>query len=665
MTAASTPTAAGTGPGAPATPAASPKAAHRRRGRAAHRSATDEAASQRSLTIDELLAPPSVKRTLRRAPEQVARAIRITWKAAPVELLIVSTLDILTGLGSAAQVLVARELLAVVLGEHGRLTLGKALPWMIAIALVTIGIRVATTITSEVSRLMSGKVEAWAVCQVADSTAGAALLDYERPEYHNLLMRAQMAATSRPVQMTSALSGSLAGITAIAGVGAALIAIAPPLLALIALGALPVWYTTRLASRALYRFSLAQTERDRRRNYLFLLLTHRDTAAEVRAFSLFGFLRGRMSDLYERRLKELAALVRRRVLISSIGGVASAAITLGTLVLLVWMIMHGHLSLASAGAAAGAVVLLGGRMHGLGSGSASLYENALYMQDFSTFVKRWPAQLENTEAPALPAFSRLEVNGVSFSYPSREAPVLHGVTMEMRRGEVIALVGENGSGKTTLAKILAGLYQPNEGTILWDGSPLGSAEAERLRRSTAVIFQEYGRYMMTAAENIGIGDVARISDIDAIARAARQAQADGFIGELPNRYDHMLGSEYFGGANISLGQWQRIALARAYFRNAPFVILDEPTASLDPRAEAALFRSVRSLFEGRSVLLISHRFASVREADRIYVLEAGRVIETGSHEELMILDGTYAEMFRLQAAPYGALATGSQRGGAR
>lgn len=642
----------------PTSPAA-PRRARHTQARARHAQSSASPAFEPA-TIDELLAPPPTKRSAGQAFTQVLRALHISWEAARTELLIVATLDVLTGAGTAAQVLVVRELLSVILGERGHLTVGKALPWIVVLALVTIAIRVGTTIAGEVSRLMCGKVEARSVCQLADSAAGAALLDYERPEYHNLLLRAQLAATTRPVQMVTGLTGSLSAITAIAGIGAALIAIAPPLLALIAVGALPVWYTTRLAGRALYRFSVAQTERDRRRNYIFLLLTHRENAAEVRAFSLFQFLRRRMRQLYELRLTELAALVRRRVLISSIGGVASAVVTLGTLVLLVWLIVHGHLSLASAGAAAGAVVLLGGQMHGFGSGSASLYENALYMQDFSTFVKRWPARANEVAPAPLPAFGRLQVRDICFSYPSRATPVLDNVTMEIRRGEVIALVGENGSGKTTLAKILAGLYRPSGGEILWDGDRVDPDHAERLRRSTAVIFQEYARYMLSVRENIAFGDVERLDDRDAIVEAARRAQADGFIEALPNRYDNVLGSEYFGGANISLGQWQRIALARAYFRDAPFIILDEPTASLDPKAEAALFHSVRSLFEGRSVLLISHRFASVRDADRIYVLERGRVIECGSHDQLMQDDGKYAEMFRLQAAPYGSLAYGSR-----
>jgi len=170
--------------------------------------------------------------------------------------------------------------------------------------------------------------------------------------------------------------------------------------------------------------------------------------------------------------------------------------------------------------------------------------------------------------------------------------------------------------------------------------------------SVALIFQEFGQYFMTAGENIGLGDVARIDDRDAVEEAARLAQADAFIADLPKGYDNLLGSEYFGGANLSLGQWQRIALARAFFRDAPFVILDEPTASLDPRAEAALFENVRTLYKGRAVLLISHRFSSVRSADRIYVMESGKIVEQGTHEALMDEDGLYADLFELQAAAY-------------
>ena len=611
--------------------------------------------TEETQSLDDLMAPPPKTRSIRQFPEQLARAIRLSWAAAPRELIAVSTLEVLAGAGVAAQVLVAKYLLSLLLGEHGKLTVASALPAILALAGVTILVRLASTTASEVSRLMSGKVEAHAVCELADAVTGVDLIDYERPDFHNRLRRAQLAATLRPVQMVNSLTTSLAAMTAIVGIGAAVIAIEPILLALLALGAVPVWYTSRQARKALYRFAVEQTERDRQRDYVFLLMTHRDTAAEVRAFSLFAFLRARLQTLYERRIHDLAVLVRRRVTISAVGSALSAVMTLATLILLVWLVAHGHLSVSSAGAAAGAVVLLSERLHGFGSGSASLYENSLYMQDFTTFLQRWPAQVrEEARPPPLPKFDRLEACDVSFTYPSRSSPALKSVSIEIREGEVVALVGENGSGKTTLAKLLAGLYSPSDGHILWDGTDVTELDPEVVRRSTATIFQEYGKYMMTAAENIAVGDIDRRSELDSIVAAAQRAEADTFIQALPAGYQNLLGSEYFGGANLSLGQWQRVALARAYFRDAPFIILDEPTASLDPKAEAALFEGVRTLYRNRSVLLITHRFGSARTADRIYVLEHGRVIESGNHAALMDSDGRYAEMFNLQAAAYAA-----------
>jgi ATP-binding cassette subfamily B protein len=616
--------------------------------------------SESTVTLDELLAIPPGTRSLRRLPEQLGRAVRLAWDAAPRQLILVAILELVVGLGTTAQVLVANRLLAVLLGEHGKLTFDAALPWIVLLGIVTVCVRLANMGAAEVSRMMSGLVERRTVCEVADSASGVELIDYERPAYHDLLQRAQLSATTRPVQMVNSLTTSLGAIAGIAGIGAALIALAPLLLALLAIGAIPVWLTSRAASRALRRFAIAQTERDRQRNYFFLLLTHREWAAEVRAFSLVKYLRGRLDQIYSARLRDLALLVRRRIVIGTIGGLLSALGTIGSMLLLVWLVIRGHLALSTAGAAAGAVVLLGERLHGLANGSGSLYENSLYMEDFTKFVERWPTRTQKeTSEPALHTFSRLEAENVTFTYPSRSTPALDGVSVEIRGGEVVALVGENGSGKTTLAKVLAGLYAPDSGQVSWDDEDMTKLNPDRLHRSVAAIFQEYGKYFMTASENIAIGDVERGAERQEIEDAARQAGADGFIGELSKGYDNLLGSEYFGGANISLGQWQRIALARAYFRDAPFVILDEPTASLDPKAEFALFENVRTLYKGRSVLLISHRFGSARTADRIYVMDSGRVIETGSHEELMESGGRYAELFRLQASAYGLDVTSS------
>ncbi len=213
-------------------------------------------------------------------------------------------------------------------------------------------------------------------------------------------------------------------------------------------------------------------------------------------------------------------------------------------------------------------------------------------------------------------------------------------------------MGENGSGKTTLAKLLSLLYRPQSGRILWDEIELVEVDATALRRSMAVLFQDFGKYMVSVALNIGMGRVEASEDRTAVVRAARKAGAHEFVERLPAGYDTPLGMVFEDGADLSEGQWQRIALARAFFRDAPFIILDEPTAALDARAENQLFESIRGLFRGRTVLLISHRFSSVRSADRIFVLKGGRLHEEGTHDELMRVGGHYAELFQLQAAAY-------------
>ena len=226
------------------------------------------------------------------------------------------------------------------------------------------------------------------------------------------------------------------------------------------------------------------------------------------------------------------------------------------------------------------------------------------------------------------------------------------MSLDIEAGKVVALVGENGSGKTTLAKLLAGLYEPTEGHITWDGIDLTEYEPASVRAGMAVVFQDFVRFFFSARENIGVGRHERSDDDDAIEAAARGAGAHQLILGLDEGYDTILGPHFVGGTDLSIGQWQRMALARALFRDCPFIVLDEPTASLDPRAERELFEDIRGILPGRAVLLISHRFANVRSADHIYVLSGGQVAEHGDHDELMALGGHYAELFTMQAATF-------------
>jgi ATP-binding cassette subfamily B protein len=395
------------------------------------------------------------------------------------------------------------------------------------------------------------------------------------------------------------------------------------------------------------------TPRDRERDYLMGLLTARDVAKEVRAFDLADYLRSRYDRLFAERIAELRRVARQQLWVYVAANLAAGAILAATLLLLAWLTVRGSVSLSGAGVAVAAVAIAGERLTVAGYSMGALGEASLYIQDYLAFVGMLPElQRQQPVASGASSFRRIDVEDVSFTYPAGEEPALRGVSMTIESGEIVALVGENGSGKTTLAKLLAGLYPPDSGVIRWDGVDIATVDRADLSRSIAPIFQDFVRFHLAARDNIGLGRVDRVDDLDGITEAARYADADGFIAALPAGYETRLGPEFVGGTDLSVGQWQRIALARAFFRGAPFVILDEPTASLDARAEHDLFERIRGLLAGRTVLLISHRFSSVRSADRIYVLDGGRVVESGTHDELMAQSGLYAELFSLQAAAY-------------
>ncbi|HUP72460.1 MAG TPA: ABC transporter ATP-binding protein [Acidimicrobiales bacterium] len=602
--------------------------------------------------LDEMFLPVKQKQ-LRRVPRLIRVAFRIVWRAAPREFAFLALVQFIVGVGVALQLLAGRKVLAEVLasGDEGRF--GDVLPSVILLAVVTAIVAFANLARVERQRILSELVGRYATNRVLDVSTAVDLLAYESPAFHDRLQRAQVNAATRPLQMVNGVLGVLGALFTIAGIAGALLFLEPLFLLLVLVAYIPVWFAATRASKVVYDFSVVQTERDRRRSYLFHIMTRKEEATEVRSFGLFDFLRQRYDRLYDEKIAELRGVVRRRLVLGLLGGLLTSFLTAGTIALLVWFVTSGRMPLSEAGAAAAAIVLLGQRLQALSGSAGSLYEGGLFMEDFINFVDALPA-LRATLPTGVPphSFSTLDVEDVSFTYPSRSEPSLRGVSLTINRGEVVALVGENGSGKTTLAKILAGLYSPQLGQVTWDGVDLATCDPELVRDTVAVIFQDFTRYHLSAAENIGIGRHERYDDRAGIVAAACQAGADSYVSALDQGYDTKLGPQFFGGSDLSVGQWQRVALARAFFRDTPFIILDEPTAALDARAEYELFERIRELGAGRTVLLISHRFSSVRSADRIYVLDGGVIVEEGNHVDLMARRGLYAELFTLQAAAY-------------
>jgi ATP-binding cassette, subfamily B, bacterial len=597
---------------------------------------------------------PQTERRLRHLPRLASGAVSLVWRAARRELLVTLALQVVGSAALAVQVLAARELLSRLLAESSSKDFTSAIPFIVLLAVVLAVSSVVSILRTELQRLLSELVARFSMQQVIGAATAADLVRFESPEFHDRLQRAIINANIRPLQMTTgllAVGGSLLGSVA---VGATLLTIEPLFVVLGLVAVLPITLVSLRVGRALYRFAVDQTPTDRQRVYIQNLLVEKDPAKEIRAYGLAEFLGQRFNDLYAGRIRALRRLIRTRMVQGVVGGLLTAVITGGTLGLLILFVSDGRTSLAGAGAAAAALLLLGGQLQGLAGGVGSLYESALFIQDFNNFVQFLPSdrlEVGGGDTPA--AVGRVVVDDLSFTYPSRTEPSLRQVGLVIEPGQVVALVGENGSGKTTLAKLLAGLYRPGSGVITWDGQDLASLDPDQARIRVAVLFQDFVRYFLSARENIAMGRWEHIGDHDGAVRAAQRSQAHRFIEELPRGYDTVLGPQFSGGSDLSGGQWQRMALARAFFRDAELIILDEPTAALDPRAEAALFTSVRQLFAGRSVVLISHRYASVRMADHIYVLGQGRVIEHGSHEGLMSEGGTYAELFTLQAQAFG------------
>lgn len=507
--------------------------------------------------------------------------------------------------------------------------------------------------SSLVDSLLSERYGNLASVRLMDHAASLDLEQLESGTEQDRLDRARRQVTGRTTLLTQLFGQAQDALTALS-LAAGLVAYAPWLIALLCLALVPGFLGEKHFNAQSYRLDYFRTPERRQLDYLRYLGSSTDTAKEVKLFGLNGFLAGRFERFADAMYADNGRLALRR---ATWGGVFAA---LGSLAyylayfVIVWRTVSGRFTLGDLTFLAGAFLRLRGLLEGLLLGFSQVAGQVLYLADLFTFLELRPAIASPPDPLPVPDPIRtgFTFEDVGYRYAGSDTWAVRHLDLELRAGEVLALVGRNGAGKTTVVKLLARLYDPTEGRVLLDGRDLRDYDLAALRARVGVIFQDFVRFHLTAGENIGVGRVAALDDRPRIAGAAARSLADRLIEGLPLRYDQPLGRRFKDGVDLSGGEWQRIAIARAYMRDADVLILDEPTAALDARAEYEVFERFKDLSRGRTAVLISHRFSTVRMADRIVVLGGGKVVEAGTHAALVAAGGSYAELFDLQAAGY-------------
>ncbi len=508
-------------------------------------------------------------------------------------------------------------------------------------------------VVSLVDSLLSERVTNASSVRLMEHAATLDLEDFEDADFQDQLERARRQTSGRMTLMGQLL-GQAQDIVTVASFAAGLILFAPWLIVLLLLALVPAFLGEAHFNAQSYSLDFGRTPERRELDYVRQTAASVETAKEVKIFGLNGFL----IDRYQRLAAAFYAANRRLALRrAGWGGLFTAVGTAGyylAYAYIAWRTLTGEFSIGDLTFLAGSFRRLRTLLEGLLSGFSTVASQALYLNDLFSFFEVEPEILspDNPLPFPRPVRQGFVFEDVGFIYPGADRWAVRNLSFTLNAGEVVALVGENGAGKTTLVKLLTRLYDPDEGRILLDGHDLRDYDLEALRGSMGVIFQDFVRYNLSAGDNIAVGRITARDDRARIERAAMRSQADEVVARLPRGYRQMIGKRFKNGVELSGGEWQKIAIARAYMREAEVLILDEPTAALDARAEFEVFQRFKELSKGKTAVLISHRFSSVRMADRILVLAEGKVEAAGTHDELISQSGRYSELFELQAAGY-------------
>ncbi|MBE9038105.1 ABC transporter ATP-binding protein [aff. Roholtiella sp. LEGE 12411] len=477
---------------------------------------------------------------------------------------------------------------------------------------------------------------------------------YENAQYYDALQRAQQEAPYRPNQILNHLAQvGQNGLSLLVMVGL-LLSLHWGIVGILLVAVIPAVLVRSKYAQIIYNWQRKWTPIERQATYLGWMLTSDVYAKEIRLFNLGNLFSERFRHLRRQIYKESLALITRRSMASLVAQAIAGIFIFAVYAFILYQTIFGTLRLGDLVLYQQALQRGQAALQGLLGNLSSLYEDNLFLANLYEFLDLKPKLVEPLHPKAIPQAIKTGIifDHVSFQYSTTTRQALFDINLTIRPGEVVALVGENGSGKTTLIKLLCRLYDPTTGNITIDGIDLSQFKTTELRRQISVIFQDYAKYHLTASENIWLGNIDIPQDHEDVTKAAYRSGADAVIKSLPQGYDTILGKLFDQGEELSIGQWQKIALARAFLRDSQIIVLDEPTSALDPKAEEEVFQKFRQLINGQAAILISHRLSTVKMADCIYVMEHGRIVENGTHEELMQLGASYAHLFETQAQHY-------------
>jgi ATP-binding cassette subfamily B protein len=600
----------------------------------------------------------TIKRNVRGTAAGLPRVLVLVWRTDRKLTASLAVVTVVQAAVPATQVYLSKLLIDAVVTAVGQGGARADITPIVVLSILQLMLATASSLFSTLGnicqQLLQERVSLGVQLMVIEHASRLDLGFFEDAKSYDMLQQAQQEASSRPVQMVSGAFGLVrTALTFISMLG--LLVQLQWILALLALLApVPAFISSSRYGWMGYNMMRRQSPTRRRMGYLSSLLTTDTYNKEIAVFTLADFFTGRFRTLANSFYDEQRRLVVRRYLAGFAWGSLTIIVSSGTYLYVAVLAVHGQVTLGDLTLYTGAATSVQSNFQNLLSGLSSMYENNLYLATlFDLLAVRPRVQRPEHPVPIRRPFQEgIEFRNVTYRYKGAEEPALRDLSFTIRPGETVAVVGRNGAGKTTLVKLIARLYDPESGQVFIDGHDVQEYDPDELRSQVGVIFQDFVTYHLSARENIGVGRLDQLEDMEAIRDAADRGGATGLIEKLPEGYEALLGRWFDQGHQLSGGEWQKVALSRAFMRDAQILILDEPTAALDAKAEYELFAKMRELTHGRTAIFISHRFSTVRIADRILVIENGRLMEQGSHDELMALGGRYAELFALQAAAY-------------